>query len=239
MAKVSIKFNNKQPLNESVYEKTPCEDKKIIDVIFAFLVDMKMPKAFSMPGGDDTLDLVFRPNELPKKIEDITNVVSKKIRSDKRLCTKNLNLMIVDKILKYLQDEKNEISPYCREQLRNQMEELDIIKAICGDTSSFEDFEEPTAEPETVTQPTQSAADKEEEEDDIETRKRRVQPPLKPKKTRRVKTKKAGVKTKKATVASDSEEKNTDSGTETPVEPPQPKKASSTKGTTGAFRRSK
>jgi hypothetical protein len=198
---------------------------------------MKMPKVFSMPGGDDTLDLVFRPNELPKKIEDITNVVSKKIRSDKRLCTKNLNLMIVDKILKYLQDEKNEISPYCREQLRNQMEELDIIKAICGDTSSFEDFEEPTAEPETVTQPTQSAADK--EEDDIETRKRRVQPPLKPKKTRRVKTKKAGVKTKKATVASDSEEKNTDSGTETPVEPPQPKKASSTKGTTGAFRRSK
>jgi hypothetical protein len=237
MAKVSIKFNNKQPLNESVYEKTPCEDKKIIDFIFAFLVDMKMPKVFSMPGGDDTLDLVFRPNELPKKIEDITNVVSKKIRSDKRLCTKNLNLMIVDKILKYLQDEKNEISPYCREQLRNQMEELDIIKAICGDTSSFEDFEEPTAEPETVTQPTQSAADK--EEDDIETRKRRVQPPLKPKKTRRVKTKKAGVKTKKATVASDSEEKNTDSGTETPVEPPQPKKASSTKGTTGAFRRSK
>ena len=39
MAKVSIKFNNKQPLNESVYEKTPCEDKKIIDFIFKHLVD--------------------------------------------------------------------------------------------------------------------------------------------------------------------------------------------------------
>ena len=177
-------------------------------------------------------------SELPKKIEDISNVISNKIRSDKRLCIKNLDFFIKDKILKYLQDENNEISPYCREQLRNQMEELNIVKAICGDTSSFEDFEEPTAEPETVTQPTQSSADK---EDDIETKKRRVQPPLRPKKTRKVKTKKAGVKTKKAAVVSEPEEKEnkTDSETGEPVEIPKPRKAKGTKGTTGVFRRNR
>lgn len=232
MAKVSIKFNNKQPLNESVYEKTPCKDKEAIDFIFKFLVD---GDAAGQVRDSEKIEIVFRKNEVPKKIEDITNVVSKKIRSNRRLCKKNLNFMIRNKILEFLQDEKNEISPYCREQLRNQMEELNIVEVICGDTSSFEDFEQPTAEPETVTQPTQSGAD---EEDSIETRKSRVQPKLKPRKTRKVKTRKARVNTRKATVASDAEEKK-DSPTDPPVEAPEVPDAKTTTGTTSVFRRRK
>ena len=181
MAKVSIKFQNKSILKESVYEKTPCPDKEVVKLFLENLKNLiktlpDLKEELEEETRDDKLPGVINKDAIPAaaakpkakslkgefkgkgpdKISNIGSFISDMLLKHKELCKTNIGKAAIESLSVILRDENDpfKLTPYCRNEIVTQISQLETVKDICGEVATL------ATEPTTATQPAQAPAKK-------------------------------------------------------------------------------
>jgi len=179
MAKVSIKFQNKSILKESVYEKTPCPDKEVVKLFLENLKNLiktlpDLKEELEEETRDDKLPGVTNTDAIPAaaakpkakslkgefkgkgpdKISNIGSFISDMLLKHKELCKTNIGKAAIESLSVILRDENDpfKLTPYCRNEIVTQISQLETVKDICGEVATL------ATEPTTATQPAQAPA---------------------------------------------------------------------------------